>query len=40
MVIHDEREPYAATLPGAEPRVEPPAEGPDTGQGDQEEESR
>jgi antitoxin HicB len=32
MVIHDEREPYAATLPEAEPRVEPLAERPDTDQ--------
>jgi antitoxin HicB len=40
MAIHDEREPYATTLPGAEQRVEPPAEGPDTGQENQGEESR
>jgi antitoxin HicB len=40
MAIHDEREPYTATLPEAEQRVEPPTDRSDTGQGGQEEESR
>jgi antitoxin HicB len=39
MAIHDERAPYAATLPGAEQQVEPPADRPDTDQGGQGEES-
>jgi len=39
MAVHDERAPYAATPPEAEQRVEPLADGPDTGQGDQGEES-
>jgi antitoxin HicB len=40
MAIHDAPAPYAATLPGAEQQVEPPAEGPDTDQKNQGEESR
>ena len=40
MATHDAPAPYAATLPGAEQRVEPPAERPDTGQENQGEESR
>jgi antitoxin HicB len=39
MAIHDERAPYAATSPGAEQQVEPPADRPDTDQGEQGEES-
>lgn len=39
MAIHDERTPYAATLPRAEQQVEPPADKPDTGQENQGEES-
>jgi antitoxin HicB len=39
MAIHEERVPYAATSPEAEQRVEPPADRPDTGQGDQGRES-
>jgi hypothetical protein len=35
MAIHDGRAPYAPTLSEAEQRVEPPAEGPDTDQGEQ-----
>jgi hypothetical protein len=34
MAIHDAPAPYAATLPGAEQQVEPPAEGPDADQGE------
>jgi hypothetical protein len=35
MAIHDERTPYAATLPETEQQVKPPAERPDTDQGGQ-----